>query len=79
MLDFLDNLQRGKRFTEQPDAITFDGEVDIIYVVTYIYAYIFIYNWDYVFIKMVFFLIGDHKKKKTIVIRNEGLPYAAIL
>ena len=26
-LDYLDNLQQGKRFTEQPDAITFDGEV----------------------------------------------------
>nr|GFA39378.1 putative glucose-6-phosphate 1-epimerase isoform X2 [Tanacetum cinerariifolium] len=33
-LDFLDNLNHGKRFTEQPDAITFDGEVDRVYTKT---------------------------------------------
>eukprot|EP00250_Pteridium_aquilinum_P013690 c21506_g1_i1 orf=371-1285(-) len=33
-LDYLDNLQNRKRFTEQGDAITFDGEVDRIYLST---------------------------------------------
>eukprot|EP00252_Welwitschia_mirabilis_P026219 TRINITY_DN84_c0_g1_i1.p1 TRINITY_DN84_c0_g1~~TRINITY_DN84_c0_g1_i1.p1 ORF type:complete len:296 (+),score=57.99 TRINITY_DN84_c0_g1_i1:223-1110(+) len=33
-LDYLDNLQRKERFTEQFDAITFDDEVDRIYLST---------------------------------------------
>lgn len=32
-LDYLDNLQQGDRYTEQADAITFDGEV--LYVAIY--------------------------------------------
>ncbi|KAJ0678521.1 putative glucose-6-phosphate 1-epimerase [Helianthus annuus] len=60
-LDFLDNLQQGKRFTEQPDAITFDGEVDRVYTRT-----------------PGNIAIIDHKKKRTIVIRNEGLPDAEL-
>ncbi|KAI3780001.1 hypothetical protein L2E82_09809 [Cichorium intybus] len=60
-LDFLDNLQQGKRFTEQPDAITFDGEVDRVYTRTP----------DNI-------AIIDHNKKRTIVIRNEGLPDAGL-
>ncbi|KAJ0640827.1 hypothetical protein HanRHA438_Chr16g0759141 [Helianthus annuus] len=66
-LNFLDNLQQGKRFTAQPDAITFDGEVDSIYV-------------DRVYTRTpgnVAIIV--HKKKRTIVIRNEGLPDAGIL
>lgn len=60
-LDFLDNLQQGKRSTEQPDAITFDGEVDRVYMRT-----------------PGNIAIIDHDKKRTIVIRNEGLPDAAL-
>lgn len=60
-LDFLDNLQQGKRFTEQPDAITFDGEVDRVYTRT-----------------PGNIAIIDHNKKRTIVIRNEGLPDAGL-
>ncbi|XP_076892504.1 putative glucose-6-phosphate 1-epimerase [Bidens hawaiensis] len=60
-LDFLDNMQQGKRFTEQPDAITFDGEVDRVYTRT-----------------PVNIAIIDHQKKRTIVIRNEGLPDAEL-
>ncbi|XP_057496162.1 putative glucose-6-phosphate 1-epimerase isoform X2 [Actinidia eriantha] len=33
-LDYLDNLLHRKRFTEQADAITFDGEVDRVYLST---------------------------------------------
>lgn len=58
-LDFLDNLQQGQRFTEQPDALTFDGEVDRVYTRT-----------------PGNIAIIDHEKKRTIVIRNEGLPDA---
>lgn len=58
-LDFLDNLQQGKRITEQPDAITFDGEVDRVYTRT-----------------PGNIAIIDHKKMRTMVIRNEGLPDA---
>ncbi|WZY80520.1 hypothetical protein YC2023_026904 [Brassica napus] len=33
-LDYLDNLVRRERFTEQADAITFDGEIDRVYLNT---------------------------------------------
>ncbi|KAF3546568.1 hypothetical protein DY000_02000591 [Brassica cretica] len=33
-LDYLDNLMRRERFTEQADAITFDGEIDRVYLNT---------------------------------------------
>ncbi|MQL93396.1 hypothetical protein Taro_026029 [Colocasia esculenta] len=33
-LDYFDNLMKGERFTEQADAITFDGEVDRVYLST---------------------------------------------
>lgn len=33
-LDYLDNLERRKRFTEQADAVTFDGEIDRVYLTT---------------------------------------------
>ncbi|XP_047332738.1 putative glucose-6-phosphate 1-epimerase [Impatiens glandulifera] len=60
-LDYLDNLDQRKRFTEQADAITFDGEVDRVYLNT---------NEDIAII--------DHKKKKTLVVRKEGLPDVVI-
>ncbi|KAG4142755.1 hypothetical protein ERO13_D06G147800v2 [Gossypium hirsutum] len=33
-LDYLDNLKNGERFTEQEDAITFESEVDKVYLST---------------------------------------------
>ncbi|WOK94529.1 glucose-6-phosphate 1-epimerase isoform X2 [Canna indica] len=33
-LDYFDNLESGERFTEQADAVTFDGEVDRVYLRT---------------------------------------------
>ncbi|XP_064937022.1 putative glucose-6-phosphate 1-epimerase isoform X1 [Musa acuminata AAA Group] len=33
-LDYFDNLENGERFTEQGDALTFDGEVDRVYLRT---------------------------------------------
>jgi hypothetical protein len=38
-LDYVDNLMNRSRFTEQADAITFDGEVGIINhdILSYIY------------------------------------------
>ncbi|TKY71002.1 putative glucose-6-phosphate 1-epimerase [Spatholobus suberectus] len=56
-LDYLDNLFQKERFTEQGDALTFESEVDRIYLDSS---------------NMVAVL--DHEKKRTFVIRKEGLP-----
>ncbi|KAL2482925.1 Galactose mutarotase-like superfamily protein [Forsythia ovata] len=60
-LDYLDNLQNKKRFTEQGDAITFESEVDKIYLST-----------------PTKIAILDHEKKRTFVIRKDGLPDAVV-
>ncbi|CAH9140973.1 unnamed protein product [Cuscuta epithymum] len=60
-LDYLDNLQGRERFTEQGDAITFEGEVDKIYLST-----------------PSKIAILDHEKKRTFVIRKDGLPDAVV-
>lgn len=60
-LDFLDNLQEKERFTEQGDAITFDSEVDRIYLGT-----------------PTKIAIIDHDKKRTFVLKKEGLPDAVV-
>ncbi|XP_034699925.1 putative glucose-6-phosphate 1-epimerase isoform X1 [Vitis riparia] len=60
-LDYLDNLQNKERFTEQGDAITFESEVDKIYVST-----------------PTKIAILDHEKKRTFVIRKDGLPDAVV-
>lgn len=60
-LDYFDNLVQRERFTEQADAITFDGEVDRVYLST-----------------PGKIAIIDHEKKKTLVLRKEGLPDAAL-
>ncbi|GAB4853555.1 hypothetical protein Ancab_017746 [Ancistrocladus abbreviatus] len=59
--DYLDNLQNKERFTEQGDAITFESEVDKIYLST-----------------PTKIAILDHERKRTIVIRKDGLPDAAV-
>lgn len=56
-LDYLDNLCRRERFTEQGDAITFESEVDRIYLSS-----------------PNCIAILDHERKRTYVIRKEGLP-----
>ncbi|KAL5203462.1 hypothetical protein ABZP36_014414 [Zizania latifolia] len=56
-LDYLDNLIQRKRFTEQGDAITFESEVDRVYVSS-----------------PNVIAVLDHEKKRTVVIRKEGLP-----
>ncbi|KAL8127072.1 putative glucose-6-phosphate 1-epimerase [Apium graveolens] len=60
-LDYLDNLQNKERFTEQGDAITFESEVDKIYLST-----------------PTKIAILDHEKKRTFVIRKDGLPDAVV-
>ncbi|XP_070666498.1 putative glucose-6-phosphate 1-epimerase isoform X2 [Malus domestica] len=60
-LDYLDNLQSRKRCTEQGDAITFESEVDKIYLST-----------------PTKIAILDHEKKRTFVIRKDGLPDAVV-
>ncbi|GAU29452.1 hypothetical protein TSUD_227170 [Trifolium subterraneum] len=56
-LDYLDNLYQKERFTEQGDALTFESEVDRVYLD----------SSDMV-------AVLDHEKKRTFVIRKEGLP-----
>ncbi|KAK1271534.1 hypothetical protein QJS04_geneDACA004316 [Acorus gramineus] len=60
-LDYLDNLMRRERFTEQADAITFDGEVDRVYLNTPSKINVI-----------------DHEKKRTLVLRKEGMPDAVV-
>ncbi|XP_020595018.1 putative glucose-6-phosphate 1-epimerase, partial [Phalaenopsis equestris] len=55
-LDYLDNLHERERFTEQGDAITFESEVDKVYLTT-----------------PNKIAILDHEKKRTFVLRKEGL------
>ncbi|KAF9680538.1 hypothetical protein SADUNF_Sadunf06G0131800 [Salix dunnii] len=58
-LDYLDNLQNKERSTEQGDALTFESEVDKIYLGT-----------------PTKIAILDHEKKRTFVLRKDGLPDA---
>ncbi|CAL5331769.1 unnamed protein product [Camellia sinensis] len=56
-LDYLDNLWQRERFTEQGDAITFESEVDRVYLSS-----------------PNVIAVLDHERKRTYVIRKEGLP-----
>ncbi|KAL5572044.1 hypothetical protein UlMin_021641 [Ulmus minor] len=56
-LDYLDNLCQRERFTEQGDAVTFESEIDRVYL-----------NAPGAV------AVLDHEKKRTYVIRKEGLP-----
>ncbi|KNA06251.1 hypothetical protein SOVF_182860 [Spinacia oleracea] len=60
-LDYLDNLMNRERYTEQADAITFDGEIDHVYLRT-----------------PSKIAIIDHEKKRTFVLRKDGMPDAAV-
>ncbi|XP_068647311.1 putative glucose-6-phosphate 1-epimerase [Aristolochia californica] len=60
-LDYLDNLRERERFTEQGDAITFESEVDKIYLST-----------------PTKIAILDHEKKRTFVLRKDGLLDAVV-
>ncbi|PHU09533.1 putative glucose-6-phosphate 1-epimerase [Capsicum chinense] len=56
-LDYLDNLCQKERFTEQGDAITFESEMDRVYLST-----------------PNRIAVLDHERKRTYLIRKEGLP-----
>ncbi|XP_004305459.1 PREDICTED: putative glucose-6-phosphate 1-epimerase-like [Fragaria vesca subsp. vesca] len=60
-LDYLDNLKNRERFTEQGDAITFESEVDKVYLGT-----------------PTKIAILDHERKRTFVLRKDGLPDAVV-
>ncbi|KAK3032072.1 hypothetical protein RJ639_036286 [Escallonia herrerae] len=62
-LDYFDNLIQRERYTEQADAITFDGESIEMEPNT---------QWSTV---NYFY---DHEKKRTFVLRKEGMPDAAV-
>ncbi|KAM0042555.1 putative aldose 1-/Glucose-6-phosphate 1-epimerase, galactose mutarotase-like domain superfamily [Helianthus debilis subsp. tardiflorus] len=59
-LDYFDNLSKRERYTEQADAITFDGEIHRVYLST-----------------PTKIAIIDHEKKRTIVLRKEGMVDAS--
>ncbi|KAF5733103.1 hypothetical protein HS088_TW17G00639 [Tripterygium wilfordii] len=56
-LDYLDSLCQRERFTEQGDAVTFESEIDRVYL-----------NSPSIV------AVLDHEKKRTFVIKKEGLP-----
>ncbi|XP_078431650.1 galactose mutarotase-like superfamily protein isoform X2 [Wolffia australiana] len=56
-LHYLDNLRNRERFTEQEDAVTFESEVDRVYLES-----------------PDVLAVLDHGKKKTFIIKKEGLP-----
>ncbi|KAL2347988.1 hypothetical protein Fmac_001988 [Flemingia macrophylla] len=56
--DYLDNLLQNKRFTEQGNALTFESEVDRVYIET----------------NNVTVFDHHHQTRKTFTIRKEGLP-----
>ncbi|KAL3629173.1 hypothetical protein CASFOL_026395 [Castilleja foliolosa] len=60
-LDYFDSLSQRERYTEQADAITFDGEIDRVYLST-----------------PTKIAIIDHEKKRTFVLRKEGMPDAVV-
>ncbi|CAI8618020.1 unnamed protein product [Vicia faba] len=60
-LDYLDNLSHKERFTEQGDAITFESEVDRLYLSS-----------------PNIIAVLDHERKRTFIIRKEGLPDVAV-
>ncbi|XP_056167789.1 putative glucose-6-phosphate 1-epimerase isoform X1 [Syzygium oleosum] len=60
-LDYLDNLKNRERFTEQGDAITFESELDRVYLST-----------------PTKIAILDHERKRTFVLRKDGLPDAVV-
>ncbi|GFY87232.1 aldose 1-epimerase family protein [Actinidia rufa] len=60
-LDYFDNLLHRERYTEQADAITFDGEIDRVYLST-----------------PTKIAVIDHEKKRTFVMRKEGMPDAVV-
>ena len=56
-LDYLDNLFEKERFTEQGDTLTFESEIDRVYLNSRDVVAVF-----------------DHEKKRTFLIKKEGLP-----
>nr|GEV20276.1 putative glucose-6-phosphate 1-epimerase [Tanacetum cinerariifolium] len=60
-LDYLDNTLKRERYTEQADAITFDGEIDRVFLST-----------------PTEISIIDHERKRTIVLRKEGMVDAVL-
>eukprot|EP00250_Pteridium_aquilinum_P028408 c37099_g1_i1 orf=1-828(-) len=60
--DYFDNIQQGQRFTEQGDALTFDAEVDRVYLNT----------------PSKIAIIDHEKKRTFVLKKDSGLPDAAV-
>ncbi|KAI7741502.1 hypothetical protein M8C21_007732 [Ambrosia artemisiifolia] len=56
-MDYLDNLCQKEQFTEQGDAITFEAEIERVYIGSPSCV-----------------AVLDHERKRTFVLRKEGLP-----
>lgn len=88
-LDFFDNLMHRERYTEQADAITFDGEVGSYYFLVLFFPFttcldlkvistyikLFSLQIDRVYLDTpTKIAIIDHEKKRTFELRKEGMP-----
>lgn len=93
-LDYLDSLNSKNRVTEQGDAITFESEVSLTIKGLLCHFFLFALYPSGKSIPFVFFIfkvdriyvstptkiaILDHEKKRTFVLRKEGLPDAGKL
>ncbi|XP_057492041.1 putative glucose-6-phosphate 1-epimerase isoform X1 [Actinidia eriantha] len=88
-LDYFDNLLHRERYTEQADAITFDGEVLLYAPLVFSIGGRFFTidkqgsSWglgiDRVYLSTpTKIAIIDHEKKRTFVMRKEGMPDAVV-
>lgn len=93
-LDYLDNLKNKERFTEQGDAITFESEVSdfsnvddsnfmLVYFMFLLSLTVIIYfmvKIDKIYLSTpTKIAILDHERKRTFVLRKDGLPDAGKL
>ncbi|RYR28587.1 hypothetical protein Ahy_B01g052730 isoform B [Arachis hypogaea] len=83
-LDYLDNLLQKERFTEQGDAITFESEVnplESLHLDRQKFSTSLIFPWqvDRVYLSSPNIIaVLDHERKRTFVMRKEGLPDVAV-
>lgn len=87
-LDYLDNLTNRERFTEQGDAITFESEVSLqsqslrSFWDIYLYHHskkknFYLFKTDKIYLSTpAKIAILDHEKKRTFVVRKDGLADA---
>lgn len=81
-LDYIDNSLHKERFTEQADALTFDGEVYFLAYVVLMFKVVSLLTRFYLQVNRVYLntppkiAVIDHGKKRTFVVHKQGLPDA---